>query len=120
MKRVIVDTNTVVGFLVRSEILFEEALRAYDEVILPTQVVFETVYVLQKQYGVDRLEIVEGICKLLQRPKVMSERTMLFNTLFMFRDVPNLSLVDCYLIELSSEMGCKVLTGDGKIIKRFK
>ena len=120
MKRIIIDTNEVVGFLVRSETLFEQALRDYDEVILPTQVVFETVYVLQKQYEIGRLEVVEVVCKLLQRPRIMSERKILFNTFFMFRDFPNLSLVDCYLIELSHEMGCKVLTGDESMAKRLK
>ena len=120
MKRVIIDANTILGHLVRNEVTLEFGLREYDELIIPTVVVFEVVYVLEKQYELERLEIFEALLKILQNRKVQSERVLLLNSLIKYRDLHSLSLVDSYLVELSGELDCGVLTEDRKMRKKVK
>jgi predicted nucleic-acid-binding protein len=117
MKRVIVDTNVIVGFLVRNEEALTEALRKYDEVIIPSLVVMEVVYVLEKLYKLSRKDIVGVLATLLQGLKVQSERLLLVNSLLMFREKQQLSFVDCYLGELAEMSGCGILTGDKDLEK---
>ncbi|KKU82643.1 MAG: PilT protein domain protein [Candidatus Amesbacteria bacterium GW2011_GWC2_47_8] len=119
MNRAIVDTNALVGFLVRGESALDYGLQKYDQLVVPTQVIFEAVYILGKEYGVDRGELVDLIVKVLRQDRIESERVIVLNTLLKYRDNRNLSLVDCYLWGLAQEMKCDILTADKKLAKHL-
>jgi predicted nucleic acid-binding protein len=117
MKRIIVDTNVIVGFLVRKEKLLSDVIEKYDELIVPTLVVLEVVYVLEKKYELTRKDIVGVLVVLLGGRKVQCERLLLINSLLKFRVKPQLSFVDCYLGELAEELNCGIITGDKDLKK---
>jgi predicted nucleic acid-binding protein len=117
MKKAIVDANIILGYLIRNERLFEEAISSYDELVIPSLVVLEVVYVMEKQYGVKRDVIANILVKIFQEKKIECERVLLINCLFRFRDNPRLSFADCYLKELSADLKCDVLTMDKQLGK---
>jgi len=120
MSQAIIDANIVLGHLVRGEDNLEQALHRYESLVLPTMVIFEVVYVLIDEYGLERRQILEAITSLLHESKINSERIILLNTLFKFKDHPSLSFVDCYLLELSEQINCILLTSDKKLLKKVK
>jgi predicted nucleic acid-binding protein len=111
-RKTIVDTNVIVGFLVRREKLLEESFVEYDELVVPDIVVLEVVYVLEKQYGLSRTDISRVLIKILQNNKVQCERLILTNSLLKYSMMHQLSFADCYLHELADCFGCGLLTGD--------
>lgn len=119
MAKVIIDTNVVLGHLIRGDTQLKEILNNYSEVLLHTQIVCETIFVLESQLKIPRLEIVEMIIKLLHTQKIDAERTLLSNTLYMYRDNPKLSLVDCLLICLADEGDYELMTYDKEILKKI-
>lgn len=119
MAKAIIDTNVVLGHLIRGDTQLKEILNDYSEVFLHTQVVCESIFVLESQLKTPRIEIVEMILRLLQTHKIDSERTLLSNTLYLYRDNPKLSLVDCLLICLSEEGDYELMTYDKEILKKI-
>lgn len=119
MAKAIIDTNIILGQLVRGDNKLEIVLKKYSEIILPTQVFFETAYTLESYYKVKRLEIVEMLSKLLQIKNLSSEKILLLNTLYLYRDFVRLSLVDCYLIMLAREKRCDLISNDKDILKHL-
>jgi len=119
MARAVVDTSAVVGYLERGEKTLKDAMEMFSEVIIPLEVVFETVYVLEGMYGRERVEIFSWLTSLLDHPKLVYDRQVILNTLFRYRDRKNLSVVDCYVLELASEGKCELVTVDEKMMKAF-
>src|SRR3989344_9041721 len=109
MARAVVDTSAIVGYLERGELTLRDALEKVSEVIVPLEVVFETVYVLESNYDRDRMEIFSWLTSLLGHSKLMYDRRIILNTLFRYRDKKNLSIVDCYVLELVIEGKCDLV-----------
>ncbi len=117
MAKAIIDTNVVLGYLVRGDSLFKTVLEKYSEIVLPNQVFFETAFTLESYYKVKRLEIVNMLLVLLQTKKLSSDKILLINTLYLYRDKPKLSLVDCFLIILAKELKSDLISNDKEIVK---
>lgn len=118
MSQAIIDANIILGHLVREKNDLEKALDKYESLILSTVVVFEVVYILEDEYGLDRYQILEAISRLLREDKIKSERIIVLNSLLKYRDYPKLSFADCYLLELAERTGCVLLTGDKKLARK--
>lgn len=120
MNKVVVDTNVIVGFLVRGDDLFEKSLQKFETLYLSVVVIFECVYVLEKVYKLEREEIVGALSRIVQIQKIESERNLILNVLLKYRDIRGLGIVDCYLLQLAEEMKCRVLTEDANLLKLVK
>lgn len=120
MKRIIIDANTVVGYLVRGEKDLLLCVDEYEEMILPDVVVFESVFVLQKLYDLSRTDICESLCRIIQLQKIQCSRLLLFNSLLRYKDSRALSFIDCYLTEMSEISGCKLITRDKNLKKKIR
>ncbi len=120
MSKAILDTNALVGFLVRGDTTLDYGLKKYDQLVILTQIIFETVYILDKEYNLEREELVDLIAKVLRQKQIESDRLVILNTLLKYRDNPNLSLVDCYLWCQAQDMKCDILTSDKKLARRHR
>lgn len=116
----IIDTNSILGYLIRNDSFLLDAFKKYDELKIPLEVIFEVVYVLNHEFKLDRFEIVEAVAKMITTQKVNCEREVILNTLFKFRDNKKLSLVDCYLWELKENTGLELITLDKELLKAVK
>lgn len=117
MKKAVVDTNALIGFLVQRDVFLVKGLEKFDEIVLSAEVFVETIYVLESNYGADREAIFDGLGRLLANEKFKYERVLFLNTLLRYRNNAGLDIVDCIVIERARSLGCDVLTGD-KGIKR--
>ena len=117
MAKGIVDTSVVVGYLERGDRTLDEAIKRYDEVVVPIEVIFETVYVLESVYDRERAEIFSWLTSLLDQPKLVYDRKLILNTLFRYSDKQSLSIVDCYVLELTVVEKCGLISVDEKMIK---
>lgn len=117
MERVLVDTNVIVRFFKDGDETLEKVLEEHV-VWLPTEVVFEVVFVLVKFYKMPPGPVCEKMLELLARHNIESERELLFETLIKYRDNPAMGLVDCYVSVLAKKSGLRLVTFDEKLKKR--
>jgi predicted nucleic-acid-binding protein len=114
MQKILVDTNVLLRYLVDGDKLLVETTQR-GVVWLLDEVVIELVFALEKHYGQTREMIFDWVTRLLMKPGCDSNRSLLFNTLAIFRDQANLSIVDAYLHAFSHANGVELVTLDKKL-----
>ena len=118
MQKILVDTNVLLRYLVDGDTLLEK-IADKGVVWLVEEVVIELVFALQEHYGQSREKIFGCVVDLLMKPNCESNRTLLFNTLAVYRDQTNLSIVDAYLFALSEENKVELVTYDKKLKRKL-
>ena len=121
-----IDTNVLVRFLVRDdEAQFEKARRlikrevgAEEGVFVSLMVVLETEWVLRSRYMLQKTEIVEALSGLLDATEVQFEdEPAVEETLFIWKDSAA-DFADCIIGVRNHRLGCKATaTFDAKAVK---
>jgi predicted nucleic-acid-binding protein len=116
----IVDANIILRYLLddhtelsprAAEILEQETP------ILPIEVACEVVYVLQKVYSVDRKEIQENLCSLLDVPLVSMDKPAVFRQALEYYSRTKLDFVDTLLWAYHTVENQEIFTLDNKLKK---
>lgn len=116
------DTGVVVCYLIGGGgVLFDKAKDFFDKVmigdtraIILESVVVESIHVLTKVYGADRLEAARSMAGLLQyRGVVNQDRKTIVEALELFGK-KNLGIVDCILRAKSIEAHAELFSLNGK------
>ena len=108
-KRIIVDANVVLRYLLRdneelyklSEEIFEKILKGSVKAFIPIFVFAEIVYVLQKVYKVDRKTISETLKELLKLKGIKTENRKVLEKALDIYATKNLDFADCLLCAYS-------------------
>lgn len=109
MKKILVDTNILLRYLVDGDQLLERvALRGM--VWLLDEIIIELVFALEQHYGQPREKVFKWVAELLMKPNCESNRSLLFATLAVYRDQSSLSIVDAYLLVFSQKNKVELVT----------
>ncbi len=128
MKKYFLDANFLLRFLLKDnvrqyEIAQEYLNRAKSEeikLILPSLIVAEIVYVLDKLYKLEKIKIVEKVGVIINTPYLETEeRLYLQQALLTYLHSP-LHFADCYLYERAKNCDGEVLTFDKDFKKSLK
>lgn len=118
MKRVLVDTNLILRYLLDGDDLLPKLSK--DNLIwLRNEVILETAFVMMSVYKMSRRDIFDLVTSLLMKPNADSERVILFDTFSMFRDTTSISLVDSFLFNLAKQEKIELITYDKKLAKKL-
>ena len=119
----LVDANIILRYLLddHAELSSKAAdiLEQY-EVTLPMEVACEVVYVLQKVYGIDRLEIQQQLSQLLSEGLINMEKTDVFLAALTFYSTNKLDFVDTLLWAYHTREDAEVFTFDAKLNKALE
>jgi predicted nucleic acid-binding protein len=117
-----IDTNIVLRFLLadhpehspRARKLFETAAAGQIHLWFSDTVVFETVFVLEKRFGLDRERIQFFVTRLLSMPGVSHHGAApIEDVLNLFVDIRKLSFADCFHAVLAkASPGATIVTFD--------
>lgn len=116
----VIDTNVLVRHLHDGDKKLSEVLERYDKVIIPLTVWFETVFVLEKVYKIERDMIEGGLLLVLTNKKIETDKGVLIKVLRNYVENSGLSVVDCYLWAEANENGVELITYDRKLMKKVK
>lgn len=125
MKRVVVDTNVFLRFLLddipvqrqEAEMLFSKAKKGTVEVFVPQIVVFELEFVLRKYYQLPKPEVILKIKSLINTPYFqISDRQTFIMALNIF-DNSTFSFVDAFLMTTAQNSEGQLFSFDKKINK---
>ena len=119
----LVDANIVLRYLLDDHAELSPQATAILEqhaATLPIEVACEVVYVLQKVYGVEREEIQQQLCQLLEEEWVSMEKTEVFLTALKYYSTNKLDFVDTLLWAYHTVEGSEIFTFDKKLNKRIQ
>jgi len=125
-RTVILDANIILRYLLRDhEELYKKAEEIFNRILLgelkaviPTVIVAEVIYVLQKLYKVDRQTISEVLIELLKPKSIKTEnKDILFQALKIYAN-SNLDFADCLLCAYSKDY--EVISFDKDLKKCIK
>ena len=128
MKKVIVDTNVLLRFLVNEKsILEQESTKILNHaekgkliIKLNELVIAECIWVMMSHYKYDKQKVVKNIKELIVKEFFeIDNREIVYKALLLFGQV-NLSWVDCYLYCQSKKLGLTLVTFDEKLVKLCK
>jgi predicted nucleic-acid-binding protein len=113
------DTNIVLRFLLDD--IPEQTERATrlikNSTVYVTDVVaIETVYVLEKVFGLSRNDVCELLLGFLGFNNVIHNTRFLTDTIELYRIHPALSIVDCYACEEAKSYGNELVALDKRLI----
>jgi uncharacterized protein len=123
-----IDTNVILRFLIgddppkatRATALFERVERGQERVVVPEEVLTETVWTLQSFYEIPREETAQKLAALLSFAGVQAaSRDVLLQSLHIYAS-SNADFVDCLLAARCRESGIPVYTFDETDFKRLK
>jgi len=126
VSEIFIDTNVILRFLLKdsktyyakAETIFLEAKGKKHAIRLIPQVLFETVYVLEKLYKVERTDIAGAMRVFLEENSIKTtNKKELFCALDLYSSNKSLSLVDIYLSCLVKKAQGKLVTFDTKLKK---
>lgn len=114
----ILDANMILRFLLRDNEEMADTvceILSTGRVMVTTEVIAESVYVLEKVYKIERREIQNALCSFLQIENVTSpERRALMRGLQFYAE-HKLDFVDCLLCGYRMEHGYEICTFDKKL-----
>ena len=117
MKKILIDTNLILRYVLDGDSFLPELAKS-NLIWITNEVMIEVAYTLLSFYKVNRVQVFDLLTKLLMRPNIECKRVLLFNSLATFRDNPNLSLIDSFLINLSEVERVELATYDKKLARR--
>lgn len=126
--RVMLDTNILIYHLTQNHLEHSKAsttlLRKVElgeqEVYCPSTAILESVFVLQKQFDVDRETIASLLGGFLTLPAVQSEyKKALLRALAFWQDNKSIHFPDCYHLALTKELGMTQIYSFDKKMDRY-
>lgn len=128
MQKYFLDANFLLRFLLKDNLqqygitqkYLNQAKAEEIKLILPSLIVAEIVYVLDKLYEFEKVKIVEKVGVIINTPYIETEeRLSLQQALLTYLHSP-LHFADCYLYERSKNANGEVLTFDKDFKKLLK
>jgi len=123
----LLDTNVLLRFLIgddppkaaRAKALMERLEKGEEFVILPDEVITETVWTLESYYEVPRPETTQRLTALLSFPGIrVSSRSIVLNALRHY-SATAADFVDCFLAARSTDQGIPVYSFDETDFKKL-
>lgn len=119
----IVDTNIILRYLLNDN---EEMNKVATEIIenneifIPTEVIVEASYVLNKVYNVEKNDILNVVQQLLNMEGIVFQNKETIELAFKTYSKKNLDIVDCILFAYYKNEHLEVKTFDKKLAKLIK
>ncbi|BDU50994.1 PIN domain-containing protein [Haliovirga abyssi] len=116
----IVDANIILRYLLEDH---EEHLREAENIIenndilIFNEVIAEVIYVLEKLYKVNRVNIMQGLVDFFSNRSVELEKEEVVKKALKLFSEKKLDFVDCLLYAYSFEAGYEIATFDKKLLK---
>lgn len=125
MKRLIVDTNAFLRFLLNDipeqktevEELLQQAEKSKVVLIVPQIIVFEVHFILDKYYHFEKGEILKSLKSLVSTNYLQVENRETFLSALVIYSENNLSFVDCFIAADAEKQNAEVFTFDKKLGK---
>ena len=117
---VVLDTNTVLRFLLRDDAEKAVCVRNMMEretCLLPIEVLAEAVYVLVKTYKIERVFVQQKLLDFLQKENVEIPHRTVVETALLHFGKTKFDFVDCLMIGYAHVEGYQILTFDQKLEK---
>lgn len=119
----IVDTNIILRYLLQdNEELSSKAIDIIDnnEIFIPTEIIVEASYVLNKLYNVEKIKIYEAIKLLLNMEGIAFQNKETIELAFKTYSEKNLDIVDCMLFAYNKKEKFDIKTFDKKLNNLIK
>lgn len=119
----IVDTNIILRYLLQdNEELSSKAIDIIDnnEIFIPTEIIVEASYVLNKLYNVEKIKIYEAIKLLLNMEGIAFQNKETIELAFKTYSEKNLDIVDCMLFAYNKKEKFDIETFDKKLNNLIK
>ena len=119
----IVDTNIILRYLLNdNEEMNKEATDIIEnnEIFIPTEVIVEASYVLNKVYNVEKNDILNVVQQLLNMEGIVFQNKETIELAFKTYSKKNLDIVDCILFAYYKNEHLEVKTFDKKLAKLIK
>lgn len=124
--KTILDTNSLVRLIIddipaqanQTQAVLTKAKTGTIKVLVPQIVIFELHFVLTKLYHLPKDEVITKLKALISTKYINIESRQTFlNTIRAYETTNQLSLVDCFLLAISSKTNSKLFTFDQKLKK---
>jgi predicted nucleic-acid-binding protein len=123
--RYVIDTNVLIRYFVgdvsshKSDVdsLFRQIDDEECEAFIPNEVICEMTYVLTKQYGYDRTDMVRALRLLLSSRISFVNKQVVENAVLHYVD-SDLDIQDCFLVGYAKAQGYTIATFDKDLKKR--
>ncbi len=116
----IVDANVILRYLLDDHPVLSVKAAASIEtsaVFIPSEVVCEVVFVLEKVYSVERHEIMDKLVRLLEFSNISTNNAEIIKEGLKFYSTRRIDFVDSLLCAYNKVNGDEIITFDEKIIK---
>lgn len=128
MKKLIIDTNILLRFLLRdvphqaeeAKKVFKQAEKGEVELIIPQIVIFEIVFQLIKLYKFEKNKVIEAIKIILKTDYFEVQDNEVFQGSLKKFKLANISFADCFISSYSEKQKGEVFTFDKKLKKLNK
>lgn len=123
MTQLIIDTNPFLRLILNDipiqadevERLIKKAKKGSVELLIPQIIVFEIEYALSKYYKFPKNQIIDKLNSIISAPYFSIQDRDIFKGAIKIYQEKNLSLVDCFLITKSQDLGTPIFTFDKKL-----
>lgn len=120
----VADANAILRFLLKdNQDQYEEATKVFDsneQIYVPSEIIAEVVYVLQKVYLISREEIRSRLVHFISYPNViLDESDTICNALNAYAD-SNLDYADCIVYSHAKSKSSDIFSFDKGLLKFFK
>ncbi len=116
-KSVCIDTNIIVHHVMGDDQTFVQLLPEVTAIFIPLPIVFETVFVLEKIYCIERQEIVFELQKIFSEDIIKTSKTLLSEIFSLYLQQRSLSIIDCYVACYAKLNELQLVTADKKLKK---
>jgi len=116
----LVDANVILRYLLKDhKKLYPKSIQIIEEkeIFIPSEVVAETVYVLEKVYEIPRIEISEALRKLFEYSNIMLAEPMVIVESLQISEIENIDFVDAVLVSYHRVHNYVIHSFDKKINK---
>jgi len=128
MKKVIIDTNILLRFLIKDKSTLQtEAVKIFSQaekgtfiILLNELIIAECIWVMLSHYQMNKKKVIEQIKELIIKDEFeIRDKTIIDSALDTFSQ-STLSWIDCYLLSQSKLLGLKLFTFDQKLARLCK
>ncbi len=120
----VADANTILRFLLNDNSLqFEQAANVFDsstDVFIPSEIIAEVVYVMQKVYQIPRTEICSSLLDFIQYKNIfIDDKSIIFQALNYYAD-SKLDYADCIVLSTAKRKKAGIFSFDKGLLSFFK
>lgn len=128
MKKLIIDTNVLLRFLLKNvphqaeeaRKVFKQAEKGEIKLIIPQIVIFEIIFQLIKLYKFEKNKVIEAIKIILNTDYFEIQDNEVFQEALKKFKLANISFANCFIASYSEKQKGEVFTFDKKLIKLSK